>query len=297
MKIISVAGILLVLMLTSCYKPPPPVHSGDTTQITGPLTVAYVEVNSNNFNNVGCYMYDSSTTELFNIAIIFAANINYDDSSHKAVLYYNPQVSFLLDSTDYVKNLQSLGIKVLLSVLGNHEDAGWSCFTDSSKAKHFAVQLWNAVQQYGFDGIDIDDEYSACAGNDTSVIMVAHFMRQLMPKKIISKALFADIADFTSSWQGYKLTDILSYGWQISYGGNPAGRLQPYILAGMPLSKLGLGVSTTGRDGSSIATYVKTDSLAAITIYGITKSSQAYLSPVSQVLFGSNTDVTPGCLQ
>jgi CHASE2 domain-containing sensor protein len=96
--------------------------SPNGTALTTPFTTAYVEVNSNSFHNPGCYTYGSPAKQVFSFAVIFAANINAD-ANGKPVLYFNPQVQSTLNSGN-VAYLRSLGIKVLLDVLGNHENAG-----------------------------------------------------------------------------------------------------------------------------------------------------------------------------
>ncbi|WP_394843500.1 glycosyl hydrolase family 18 protein [Pendulispora brunnea] len=263
-----------------------------------PKTMAYVEVNSNNFNNIGCYTYGSPPKQYFNMASIFAANINYDSASGKPILYFNPQVDQVLNGTNYVKNLQSQGIKVLLTVLGNHQNAGWACFRDEGTAQNFAQQLSNAVNKYGLDGIDIDDEYSQCTSNNTSLIMVASKMRALMPSKIISKALFTDLSYFQASWNGHKLAEYLDYGWEMSYGStNYGGRLSGYLSNGMTKAKLGIGASTGGSDGARAAQYVKDNGIGTFMVYNVTKSSQSYLSSTSNVLFGASTQTKANCLR
>src|SRR3954447_24691821 len=63
---------------------------------SGPVSVAYVEVNSNSMVNVGKYKLAGSGANVFDIGVVFAANINYDGSS--AYLYFNPQVQSVLDN-------------------------------------------------------------------------------------------------------------------------------------------------------------------------------------------------------
>lgn len=261
------------------------------------FNVAYVEVNSNDFANVGCYTLPDGT-QLFDIACIFAANIN--DDNGRAVLSCNPQVSAVLKSGD-VNNLQSLGIKVLLTVLGNHQNAGWSCFTDQADAADFANQLAECVAQYGLDGIDIDDEYSACEPNDTSLIMVSYEMRQAMPGKIVSKALFDDIEYFQSSWNDMTLAETLTTGWEMSYG-NPDGeeRLKPYIKAGMNENNLALGVGqgyTRPSDVTKLTKYAQKAGVGGMMVYNVTNDSEDFLSYVSQVESGDPTIAKPGCLR
>src|SRR4051812_49199763 len=135
--------------------------------VAGPKGVCYVEVNNNDIRNVGKYKL-STGQQLFDIAIIFAANINHNTSTKKAVLYFNPQVTNVLSNRNtYVKPLQDKGIKVLLSILGNHQGAGITNFPSQAAATEFAQQLSNAVTTYGLDGIDFDDEYADYGTNGT----------------------------------------------------------------------------------------------------------------------------------
>jgi hypothetical protein len=99
---------------------------------------AYVEVNSNNFVNPGCYTYGTSAAQLFGVSVIFAANINSVNGT--PTLYFNPQVQETLNSGK-VAYLKSLGIKVVLDVLGNHQNAGWGCFTTYAQADAFAINV------------------------------------------------------------------------------------------------------------------------------------------------------------
>lgn len=258
------------------------------------FTTAYVEVNSNSFANAGCYTLQDGR-QFFDVACIFAANINAGTGGN-AALYFNPQVTSVLDS-GAVKTLQDLGITVLLTVLGNHQNAGWSCFTQQSVAQNFVDQLAQAVQTYGLDGIDIDDEYSACQTNPTSLAMVTTLMQQTMPGKIISKALFQDLQYFGPSWGGNTLADTLTYGWQMSYG-DPAyqQRLQPYVNAGMGKNRLAIGVSTNACDGGPAASFVKNNGYGGVMVYNVTNDSTACLSQISQALYDESTVAKPGCL-
>jgi hypothetical protein len=185
---------------------------------------------------------------------------------------------------------------VLLSVL-NRKPTGWSEFTSEAAAQGFVDQLVAAVDKYGLDGIDIDDEYSAGEPNDTSLAMVTTLMRQAMPGKIVSKALFADSQYLKPTWQGHTLPGNLVYGWEMSYGGDYADRLQPYVRAGMSKSQLAIGVSTDmGNDGAAAASFVRQNGYGGIMVFDVTKNSTDYLSGISNALYGQNTVATPGCL-
>jgi hypothetical protein len=265
--------------------------------LTTPFMTAYVEVNSNSFHNPGCFTYGSPAKQDFGFAVIFAANINADANGN-AVLYFNPQVQSTLNSGN-VAYLQSLGIKVLLDVLGNHENAGWGCFTSYAQADSFAVQCARAVTQYGLDGIDIDDEYSTCTTNTNSLVIALSALRaELGSAKYITKALFNDTQYFSATYNGKKAGDILDYGWEMSYGNtNYSGRLQPYVNAGMAKTKLAIGVDIGGTDETTAANFVKNNGYAAVMTYNISTTSQTNLSKVTKALYGKSTNVTANCLQ
>src|ERR1044072_6791217 len=102
---------------------------------TGPISVAYVEVNSNSMLNVGKYTLAQGGGNVFDIGVIFAANINYDTSTKSAYLYFNPNVQNVLNNVStQVRPLQAKGIKVMLSILGNHQGAGFANFPSQQAA-------------------------------------------------------------------------------------------------------------------------------------------------------------------
>lgn len=297
--------LFFVLLLAACGKntsvsgpppspplPPPPINKPDTSF----LTTAYVEVNNNSFHNPGCYIYGSKSKPVFTIAVIFAANIN--SANGKPALYFNPQVQSTLNSGD-VAYLRSLGIKVLLTVLGNHQNAGWGCFDNYNDADSFAIQCASAISSYGLDGIDIDDEYSACTTNNNSLVFALTALRaRLGPSKYITKALFKDAQYFSASYNGKKAGDILDFGWEMSYGnGDYAGRLRPYLQAGMSAGKLFVGVDIGETDEAAAAGFVRQNGYAGLMTYNIGNGSQAALSLVTNALFDTATGVRSGCLQ
>lgn len=296
--------LFFILLLAACSKNTSvegPASSGngqDTASSKPPsfLTTAYVEVNNNSFHNPGCYIYGNTAKPVFTFAVIFAANINAGNG--KPVLYFNPQVGATLNGGD-ISYLKSLGIKVLLTVLGNHQNAGWGCFDSYAIADSFAVQCANAVASYGLDGIDIDDEYSTCTTNSNSLVLVLSALRaRLGPSKYITKALYKDVSYFSASYNGKKAGDILDFGWEMSYGnGDYTGRLSPYLQAGIPAGKLFVGVDIGGTDQAVAAGFVKQNGYAGLMTYNIGNGSQAALSLLTNVLFDTATGIKPGCLQ
>lgn len=254
--------------------------------ISGPFVTGYVEVNDHDMANIGTYTYGNPAKQLFSLSVIFAANIN--SVNNVPTLSFNPQVQAVLNSTK-VADLHALGIKVVLDVLGNHQNAGWGCFTTYAQADAFAIQCANAVQQYGLDGIDIDTEYSQCTTNDNSLVLaVAALRARLGTDKLITIAAFNDSHYFTATYNGQKVGDILDYVFEQSYFSSAyASRLQPYINAGVPKSKLGLGTDLANNDQAAVAAYVKNNGLASAMVYNVSNDSQAKLSNLASALFPS----------
>lgn len=123
--------------------------------------MCYIEVNNENPLNAGEYTL-SNGEPFFDIVSIFAANINLN-SDGKPYIYCNEQVTYVLHNADkIIRPLQEKGIKVHLSILGNHDDAGMRSLSEEG-AKAFAKELKYYVDIYGLDGIDFDDEYSSYA--------------------------------------------------------------------------------------------------------------------------------------
>jgi len=265
------------------------------------LNVAYVEVNDNALSNAGCYKLSKANKPFFDIAAIFAANINGDDPNNPQI-FFNRQVTQLLNETQQVKELQSKGIKVLLTLLGNHQNAGWSCIKQDqpNAAKVFADKIADVAQKYGLDGIDIDDEYSKCTPNPTSMIMIAEALAN-NPKfkgKILSKALFSDRDVFQGSYKNHKLADFLNYGWEMTYGNdNAAARLNPYLSYGMPKERLAIGVNASQGPAEKLAAYAKQNGLGGVMVFNVTRNSGTYLSTIASIESNQSVNVDSACLR
>lgn len=70
----------------------------------------------------------------------------------------------ILDNVDiFVRPLQKKGMKVLLSIMPNHQGIGFSNLDISNgrkMVKDFARDIYEAVRKYGLDGVMFDDEYA-----------------------------------------------------------------------------------------------------------------------------------------
>jgi hypothetical protein len=309
LKKTAITSVTLILLLASACKKDQPVNQNSDDKLSGakteaigqagPVGVCYVEVNNHDMLEVGKYKLTNGK-QLFDIGIIFAANINYNTTTNKAELFFNPQVTNVLNNkTTKIKPLQDKGIKVLLSILGNHQGAGFANFPNQAAAQEFAQQLSNAVTTYGLDGIDFDDEYSEYGKNGTgqpnasSFVYLVTALRQLMPNKIIS---FYNIGPSASnlSYNGVTVGSKVNYAWNPYYG--------TYSVPNIPgLTKSQLGPAATDIMATSVsvattnATKTVQDGYGVYLYYNLTGTNKAtYLSSISKALYGGQaTTYTP----
>lgn len=263
---------------------------------SGPVTTAYVEVNDYSITSVGDYVLASSGANVFDIGIIFAANINYDGTS--AELYFNPEVQAVLDNAaTQIAPLQAQGIKVLLSILGNHEGAGFANFPDQGSAAAFAGQLANAVTTYGLDGIDFDDEYADYGTNGTgqpnawSFPYLVQALRDDLPDSIIS-LYFIGPSSTTLSYDGIVVGDLLSYSWNPYYG-----TWEVPDVPGMTAAQLAPAAIDIQNTAASTATSLAEETVAggygAYNTYNLPGTDvSAYLSSFTASLYGSDAVYT-----
>lgn len=259
---------------------------------TGPISVAYIEVNSNSMVNVGKYTLANGGGNVFDIGVIFAANINYNTSTKAAYLYFNPQVQSVLNNVStQIRPLQAKGIKVELSILGNHEGAGFANFPSRSAASAFAKQLSGAVTKYGLDGIDFDDEYADYGTNGTgqpnasSFVYLVSALRQDMPSKLIT---LYDIGPAASSlsYGGTDVTHDVNYAWNPWYG---SWMVPSISLPKSDLSPAAIEIGATPTStAASLAQQTVTNGYGVYLTYNLDGSDQhSYLSSFTQKLYGS----------
>lgn len=277
---------------TSATASPLPADAGlHLGREKGPLSVAYVEVNSNPLASVGDYVLAGTRTPVFDVAMIFAANINYDGTA--AYLHLNERVTAVLeDAETQIRPLQRRGIRVVLSVLGNHQGAGFANFPDAAAADDFARQLADVVQRHRLDGIDFDDEWAKYGENGTGqpndssfVQLVTALDRRLPADKLITLYDIGPAAERTEH-DGVRLGDVLDYAWNPYYGswrppqieGMEPSRLAPAAvdITATPVDRaVELARRTVEEDYGALITYNLTDadhtemvSALALELYG-----------------------------
>ena len=122
-------------------------------------TFFYFEVNDTNpLNALQWRMEDGRY--LVNYLVLFAANINYDREKGEVYIYTNPQVTYILAHNEEVlQPLRKHGIKIILGLLGNHDESGLAQLSETG-AKDFAKKIAAMCYSYNLDGVNFDDEYS-----------------------------------------------------------------------------------------------------------------------------------------
>jgi Glycosyl hydrolases family 18 len=258
---------------------------------SGPITVAYVEVNNNSMLNVGKYALAQGGGNVFDIGVIFAANINYDTATKSAYLYFNPNVQNVLDNVStQVRPLQAKGIKVMLSILGNHQGAGFANFPSQQAAAAFAKQLSDAVTKYGLDGIDFDDEYAEYGNNGTgqpnasSFVHLVTALRAAMPTKLISLYNIGPAAS-RLSYGGTDITSKFNYAWNPYYG--------TWGVPNIALPKSGLSpaavqiAATSTSTAASLAQRTVSEGYGVYLTYDLgAADSHTYISSFTKALYG-----------
>lgn len=163
------------------------------------LMIAVVEANNNYFGNVLCYK-DKAGKYMFDLAFPFSANINIDKRStvpdpaapgktisnpnySKAYVQYNPQHVAMMKPGGVFDQIKAAGMPVGLSILGNHDEAGWNNFKTLADATAFAQIVAKEVREKGFKAILADDEYSNDVSNahPASYVMVMSEIKRLLP--------------------------------------------------------------------------------------------------------------------
>ncbi|GAB4084141.1 endo-beta-N-acetylglucosaminidase family protein [Myceligenerans cantabricum] len=286
----TIAAVAALFAVSATAAPASRAQDGQPADLD-PVTAAYVEVNNHSIANVGRYTLDSTGEPVFDIGIIFAANINYDGEN--AYLYLNPQVQATLDDAEtLIRPLQEQGIKVYLSILGNHQGAGFANFPDQASAAAFAQQLADVVDRYGLDGIDFDDEYANYGQNGTgqpndhSFVHLVEALDQAMPDKDISLYMYGP-SSTRLEYDGVRAGDHLDHAWNSIYG-----TWRAPSVPGLTTAQEGpAAVSLTGTSSSTavaLARRTVSEGYGVYLTYNLTNDDQsAYISEFTRELYGS----------
>ncbi|ROQ73371.1 glycosyl hydrolase family 18 (putative chitinase) [Streptomyces sp. CEV 2-1] len=201
------------------------------------------------------------------------------------------------DAATEIRPLQQKGIKVVLSVLGNHQGAGFANLPSQQEASVFAKQLSDTVAKYGLDGIDFDDEYAEYGNNgtgqpnDSSFVYLVTALRLNMPDKIISLYNIGPAAS-RLSYGGVDISTTFDYAWNPYYGSWQV----PGIA--LPKSKLSPAAVEIGRTSQSTAAdfarRTVSEGYGVYLTYDLDGADRsADVSAFTRELYGSDADFTP----
>ena len=179
----------------------------------------YLEVNDVNPLNVLEFVREDGKL-FFDYVVLFAANINWDAENGRVYVRNNPNVQFLLDNhKDYLQPLRDRGIKILLGILGNHDEAGLSQLSDWG-CKEFARELSLICDVYDLDGVNFDDEYSEAPNlqnpwftkpSPAAASRLLYETKRCMPDKLVTVYYLGYISPYCPSVYGMtpnKFVDI-----------------------------------------------------------------------------------------
>jgi hypothetical protein len=135
-----------------------------------------------------------------------------------------------------VQYLQSLGIKVLLSVLGynikGQPGMGWDGVPASENTKFAQWMKKEVIDKYGLDGIDIDNEFSNLPAKPQAFMNTVGHLRASLTGSLLTKALWQDEDYFLLPVSpglpsaGKYLAQLLDFGCTMSYGSGAATQKQ-----------------------------------------------------------------------
>ena len=283
-------------MLISCNKEMTPSvqDTDETTTMTKaygdktPVVTAYIETNDTNPLNAGDY-FDENGEPFFDIVELFASNIHKEtvNGQVRPTLYLNDKLTPVLEGTGvttYVRPLQEVGIKVLLTVLGDWQGVGVANMNDT-QAEQFATILAYAVGKYGLDGIGFDDEYanysgSLVSGSFGNIITKLH--AKLPADKLITVFAYGytnQINSAAGALIDYAYTNFTYWNGTPGISGITKGRWAPIALnLGNTYSSSTLN---TIRSNSKKA---KDEGYGAIMTFNLRRSSEVDPMPVLQAI-------------
>lgn len=141
----------------------PEVPATKADVANAPILAVYVETNDVNPLNAGDYTINDGQ-RFIDIVELFAANIHKEtvDGQVRPTLFLNDKLANILENggvDNYIAPLQEMYIKVLLTILGDHQGIGLANM-NSTQAEQFATILAATVYHYGLNGVGFDDEYA-----------------------------------------------------------------------------------------------------------------------------------------
>lgn len=148
--------------ITSIYSSAEPADYFTKYADGEPAQVVFscIEVNNTNPLQTQNFRLKKANKYLFDGVILFSSNVNFSKRDNEVYIHNNDNVQAILNNYDhYIKPLKDKGIKVFLSLLGNHDGSGLANMSDA-RCRDFAKAIADTLDKYNLDGVFFDDEYS-----------------------------------------------------------------------------------------------------------------------------------------
>ena len=181
--------------MPTCYK-------GDDL----PKGFLFFEVNDVNPLNALTFELEDGRL-LWDVVCLFSGNINHHADRNAPFLSLNPQTQYWMDNNEvFIQPLRKRGIKVIMCVLGNHDQSGVAQLSDYG-CQMFAKELATFCEAYNIDGVCFDDEYSNspdlsnpyyASRSSARAARLAYESKKAMPDKLVVAYCYSSF--HISSW-------------------------------------------------------------------------------------------------
>ena len=152
--------IIFVRDLTNLPDATKYVKDANGNMVPGVKIFSCPEVNDTNPLSLLSFTLKNSGKPMFDAIVLFSSNINYNTTTGRVYINNNDNITAVFSNYDkYLKPLKDRGIKIYLSILGNHDCAGISTLADET-AREFAKEIKAMCDAYDLDGVFWDDEYT-----------------------------------------------------------------------------------------------------------------------------------------
>lgn len=168
--------------------------------LPGVRMVSIIESNDTNPLNHLSFTLGDTGIPFFDVVVLFSGNIRFNRDTQKIYVHLNENLTPQLNNAEkYIRPLQNKGIKVVLSILGDHDGSGLANLTEQG-AKQFAQALRETCDRYGLDGVMFDDEYSEytkyrlqddypdifCKESNLAGARLCYYTKKAMPDKLMT---------------------------------------------------------------------------------------------------------------
>ncbi|MEW5799514.1 MAG: glycosyl hydrolase family 18 protein [Bacteroidota bacterium] len=252
--------LLSLLMMTASSTP--------AIAQSGKWSTAYYAGWSQGYNNSGLLPAQNidfgAVTHIVHFALVPRADGSLDDASNSVTAY---------NANAIVSAAHAAGKKVIITVGGFYTDGSFRSATSSANRTTFVNNLVNIMTSRGYDGIDVDWEPLSSSDGPQFVAFINELraaMNAAKPGALLTAAtawgapIFAQVKDkfdqinlmtydLAGAWPGWVTwhnAPVTDGGFTFPSTGNPPpsceGMINEFIAAGIPASKLGIGIDFYG---------------------------------------------------